>query len=73
MERQSRKLPRLQGYDYGTAGYYYLTLCTHEKRCLFGAIREGVMALNALGELAENELRNIAQHFPMVAVDQYHM
>ena len=31
-----RKSPRISGYDYGTPNYYFITVCTHEKQCLFG-------------------------------------
>ncbi len=71
MEWKNRKLPRLKGYDYGTAGYYYLTLCTDDKRCLFGTICEGAISLNELGRMAKNELLKIEQHFPSVSIDQY--
>ncbi|HOQ32791.1 MAG TPA: transposase, partial [Candidatus Hydrogenedens sp.] len=29
---------RLWGYDYSQSGAYFITLCTHERRCLFGEI-----------------------------------
>ncbi|HSN94812.1 MAG TPA: transposase [Anaerolineaceae bacterium] len=32
---QKRKSPRLQEYDYSTAGAYFLTICTLERRNLF--------------------------------------
>lgn len=31
----NRKLPRLCGYDYGTPGAYFVTLCTHKRVYLF--------------------------------------
>ena len=34
----NRKNNRLAGYDYNTAGAYFLTLCTAERRCLLSRI-----------------------------------
>lgn len=31
---------RLQGYDYGANGAYYVTICTKNRKCLFGEIVE---------------------------------
>ena len=30
-----RRTIRLRDYDYGTAGAYFVTVCTHERRCIF--------------------------------------
>ena len=31
-----RKIPRLKGYDYSTPNYYFVTMCCHRGRELFG-------------------------------------
>lgn len=36
------------------SGAYFITACTQERRCLFGDIRDGVMHLNALGEIVQS-------------------
>ncbi len=33
-----RRKMRLPEYDYSSAGYYFITICTKDKRCLFGKI-----------------------------------
>ena len=33
-----RKIIRLQGYDYSSPGYYYITMCVKDKHKLFGEI-----------------------------------
>jgi len=33
-----RKRIRLKDYDYSSAGYYYVTICTKGKRKLFGRV-----------------------------------
>ena len=30
-----RKNIRLKGYDYSSCGYYFITVCTHQRQCLF--------------------------------------
>lgn len=34
----NRKNHRLKDYDYGTYGYYYITICTYNKEKLLGSI-----------------------------------
>ncbi len=67
MKLPKRRLPRLSGYDYSTDNYYFVTLCTHQKKCLFG---DGC-SLNLLGQIAEQELLNISVHFECVKIDKY--
>ena len=44
MDLTKRKPTRLKGYDYSTPGAYFITKCTHNRKCLFSnivwAIRE---------------------------------
>jgi putative transposase len=50
-----RKSLRLKTYDYSQAGAYFITICTHEKKCLFGYISNRQMNLNGIGRIVENE------------------
>jgi len=36
--RPQRKSIRLKGYDYSRAGLYFVTICCHDRACLFGEI-----------------------------------
>lgn len=38
MELPKRKPTRLKGYDYSQNGAYFITICTHNRKCLFGNI-----------------------------------
>ena len=60
---------RLRGYDYTWAGVYFVTICTHEKRCLLGEIVEGEMCLNEAGRLAAEALASLPERFPSLKVD----
>ena len=66
-----RKSIRLQGYDYSQAGLYFITVCTHNRVPLFGEIVDGVMALNAAGQIVEKCWCAIPEHFPQVTVDEF--
>ena len=37
-EKHRRRSIRLPDYDYSQAGAYFVTICTHNRTCLFGAI-----------------------------------
>lgn len=62
-----RKNPRMKHYDYSTAGYYFITVCTHEKKCLFWT--DG--SCNPLGRIAAEGIGLIGQHDPFFQVDQF--
>jgi putative transposase len=51
----SRKSIRLDNHDYSSEGFYFITICCFEKRCLFGDIVNNEMVLNAFGEIAFDE------------------
>ena len=36
-----RKQIRLQNYDYSAPGAYFVTVCTHDRRCILSEIRRG--------------------------------
>ena len=46
---------RLQGYDYGANGCYYVTICTGNRVCYFGEIVNSEMQLSEMGEVAQSE------------------
>ncbi len=50
-----RKSIRLQEYDYSQAGGYFVTICTHERKCLFGEVVDGEMELNENGKIVKSE------------------
>lgn len=67
MEYPNRKLPRLKGYDYSSPRYYFATICTHEKRHIFGKCNK----LNHFGNIAKTQMEAIAGHYEHVFVDKY--
>ena len=63
----NRKHPRMKHYDYSTPNYYFVTICTKDKRCIFGNPGQ----LNELGLIAQKIILEIPNHFPEVLVDKY--
>lgn len=47
---------RLHYWDYSRPGWYFLTLCTHRRRCLFGSVEGAVCVLSAFGRIVEEQL-----------------
>jgi REP element-mobilizing transposase RayT len=54
-DRHHRRSIRLCEYDYSLGGSYFITICTHDRECLFGEIVDGDMRLNKYGEAAREE------------------
>ena len=67
MNFPKRKSPRIPNYDYSLPNYYFITICTYEKECLFG--EPG--ALNLFGRYAEECILNIPRLHPEIQLDKY--
>jgi REP element-mobilizing transposase RayT len=52
---RDRTNPRHPTFDYRSHAAYFVTLCTHDRRCLFGTVRRGRTVLNACGRIAARE------------------
>lgn len=61
---------RLREYDYATLGDYFVTICAERRKCLFGEVADGVMALNPAGVVIESWWHSIPQRFPDVMIDE---
>jgi REP element-mobilizing transposase RayT len=70
-DRHRRRSIRLRKYDYSRGGLYFITICTHQRECLFGNIADGTMHLSALGEVAGEEWRRSAALRPALALDAF--
>jgi REP element-mobilizing transposase RayT len=54
-EKYHRRSLRLKGYDYSQPGTYFITICTKNRECLLGEIKNGKIILNEFGEIAKSE------------------
>ena len=68
---KQRKNIRMQGWDFTSPGWYFLTICTKNMRSAFGTVVKGRMVLNAAGTVADNFWREIPAHFPRAVVDEH--
>lgn len=57
---------RLQNWDYGSNGAYFITICTKEMQHFFGEVVDKKMILNSVGILAEEYWIEILKEFPYV-------
>ncbi|MBR1566696.1 MAG: transposase [Oscillospiraceae bacterium] len=78
MDLPQRKQTRLQFYDYSTPGAYFITICTHEKKCLLSQIipvGEGLAPpetkLSALGQIVKKQILSLPSRYTTVSVDNY--
>ncbi len=67
MEKPVRKPTRIPNYDYSKDNYYFVTICTQNKKCIFGSIKE----LSRYGEIAADSVVDIPAHHSGVRIDKY--
>ena len=54
-KKHHRRSIRLQGYDYGQPGMYFVTICTEGRELLFGELVERNMVVNEYGRVVWEE------------------
>ncbi|WP_031513013.1 transposase [Desulfofalx alkaliphila] len=65
-----RKKIRLKGYDYSQAGYYFITICTQDKKATSGR-QCSIPQLSKIGEIVDLEISKINSVYENVKVDKY--
>ena len=71
MNRHHRKSIRLKEYDYSQPGEYFVTICTHKKECIFGAVVDEEMQLSTAGEIIKEEWMRTASIRSDVELDVF--
>ena len=71
MVTYKRKQIRLKKYDYSDAGWYFVTICIQDTKCLLGDIINNQMNLNGFGNVINQYWLNIPNHFNNVELDEY--
>lgn len=75
MEYARRKNIRLKDYDYSQPGYYFITICTHERQMLFSSCVGAHLcvrpSLQGDGNVIEKWLYELVQKYPHVEIDGY--
>jgi len=62
---------RLQNWDYGANGAYFITICTNNREFYFGKIIDSKLEASELGILAEKYWLDIPEHFPYVELGNF--
>ena len=66
----NRKSIRLPGFDYSQPGYYFVTVCIHDRtQRLFGDVVNAEMIENEYGGIVRNELMLTEQMRPNIKID----
>lgn len=66
-----RRSIRLNGYDYSRQGAYFITICTQNRKHLFGKIINGKIELNEAGIMIQNTWNNLPTRFDNIILDEY--
>lgn len=66
-----RRSIRLKGYDYTQPGAYFVTVCTVNRRCLFGEVVNGEMRMNDVGIMVERWWQELNRKFPHIRTDEF--
>ena len=70
-DKHHRRSIRLKGYDYAGPGAYFVTICTQDRACFFGAVADGEMQLNNSGQIAKAAWDELPARFPSVRLDAF--
>ncbi|MDJ0588630.1 MAG: hypothetical protein QNJ72_01370 [Pleurocapsa sp. MO_226.B13] len=70
-QKFDRKYTRLKNYNYAANGYYFVTICTHQKQCFFGNVINGKMQLSTVGKIAQQYWLEIPQHSKHTYLDEF--
>ncbi len=83
----NRKSIRLKDYDYSQEGLYFITICSHNKECIFGEIvgagssrpndnlivntKENEIILNKIGMVIKDEYINLKNKYKNIKCHEY--
>jgi len=70
-DRHDRRSIRLQGYNYAHPGAYFITVCTQDRKCLFGEIINGEVQLNPFGDVVVEEWIKTARVRKDIELDSF--
>lgn len=70
-EKRNSRSHRLEGYDYSWEGAYYVTICSYNRKCLFGEIICDEMQLNDYGRIVKEEWFKTCQLRPNIELDEF--
>ena len=66
-----RKTIRLPNYDYRQSGYYFITICAHNRVNLFGRIENDKMVMNKIGKMVYRWWQKLPAKYRRVQLDKF--
>ena len=66
-----RRSIRLKGYSYSQDGVYFVTVCTENRECLLGEIKNSEMILNEYGEITKFTWSDLINHNKNISLDYF--
>jgi putative transposase len=69
--RRNRHSIRYDGYDYRSAGAYFVTICIQHRLPLLGEFQQGKICLTAAGKMVMACWFELPNRFPTVALDAF--
>jgi putative transposase len=58
-------------WDYSRPGSYFITICTYGRAYIFGAVVNRKMILSPIGQIVEDEFRELATYHPRAILDAH--
>ncbi len=68
--RHHRRAVRLPGHGYA-GGWYFVTVCTHERACLLGEVVDGAIVLSEAGRAVQQSWNGLPALFEDVVLDAF--
>jgi REP element-mobilizing transposase RayT len=66
-----RKTLRLEGYNYSSAGAYFVTLTIHNRLPILGTLDQGEMRLSKAGQIVKRIWLDLPIHYRMLNIDVF--
>lgn len=67
----ARRSIRLRHFDYTSPGCFFVTLCCHQHRTLFGQIKQGELLASPIGNIVNQQILQWAMRYPQLSLDAF--
>lgn len=70
-EKHHRRSIRLKEFDYKQSGAYFVTICTQNRKCLFGKAADGGIQLSDSGRTVQRTWQELPSRFSNISLDAF--
>ncbi len=71
MRFKDHKQFRLPYYNYASTNLYFVTICTHDRKCIFGDVVDGKIMLSNMGKYVEESWLKIPSVTEYASIDEF--